>query len=210
VNDIQAQLEIGGMNFRYPLLVVFEEFVWRAESNITLLEGPSGSGKTTLLRLISGQLQPETKSVWRVPDSVRLILQDDGLFPWLTARENLELVPEWPGLDKLPSLLAPILEQIRPYMQQVVGTMSFGQRRLVEILRILCSPVPLILLDEPLNFLDHSKRIAVISAIRGLADVGQKFIISSHYDTDFSHLRCERFQFVGDMPYHALEKILCA
>ena len=47
------------------------------------LVGPSGCGKTTLLNLCSGWLQPTSGSVHR-PDRLRMVFQQDGLFPWLT------------------------------------------------------------------------------------------------------------------------------
>jgi ABC-type multidrug transport system ATPase subunit len=120
----------------------------------------------------------------------------------------LGLAPEWRGFEALTPELHSLAGIAKPYARQVVGTLSFGQRRIVELLRVLSSPTPLVLLDEPLNFLDASRRKVVVDTIRQLADHDRSFIISSHYETDFSSLPCDRCRFAGDMPYGSLEPII--
>jgi ABC-type multidrug transport system ATPase subunit len=137
----------------------------------------------------------------------RLILQDDGLFPWLTASANLAIVPNARTLDEMPADLTPLSALVAPYADKVVGTLSFGQRRLLELLRVLANPTPLILLDEPLNFLDASRRRAVLSVIASLSAQRHRFVISSHYELDFDELHAKRFRFEGDMPYHTLRDL---
>jgi ABC-type multidrug transport system ATPase subunit len=199
------RVRIEGLNFAYPSLTVFRDFSWRPAGAIAILEGPSGCGKTTLLRLLAGHLEPGSHSEWRVPGPARLILQDDGLFPWLTGSSNLGLAAEWPGFDALSPEVQPLGTLTKHYADRVVGTLSFGERRILELLRVLSCPTPFTLLDEPLNFLDASRRTAVVDTIRQLAEHGHNFVISSHYETDFRRLPCERFRFVGDMPYARLE-----
>ena len=195
---------ISGLTFAYSLSIIFDSFSWRTEKQITVIEGPSGCGKTTLLRILAGQLSPTNCSTWQVPKSARIILQEDGLFPWLTAIGNLKLASEWRGFEMLPLELQGVAELVKPYAQQRVATLSFGQRRLLELLRVLCCPAPLILLDEPLNFLDTTRRKEVVQTIEKLAARGHHFVISSHYDQDFSQLTCSRYRFMGDMPYQSL------
>ncbi|HET8644420.1 MAG TPA: ATP-binding cassette domain-containing protein, partial [Vicinamibacteria bacterium] len=64
---------------------------------LVALVGPSGCGKTTVLNLASGWLTPEGGTVER-PERVRMVFQQDGLFPWRTVRENVLL-----GLRHVPS-----------------------------------------------------------------------------------------------------------
>ena len=61
-----------------------------AHGEFVALVGPSGCGKTTLLNLCSGWLQPTSGTVQR-PDRVRMVFQQDGLFPWFTVGENVRL-----------------------------------------------------------------------------------------------------------------------
>src|SRR5207248_1197156 len=154
--NISAQHEsicINGLTFGYPSQPIFEDFSWETGEPITILEGPSGCGKTTFLRILAGHLVVSTLSASRIPTPARLVLQDDGLFPWLTSEGNLALTPDWSGFDALDGCVQAIGKVVANYRKQIVGTLSFGQRRLIELLRILASPTPLTLLDEPLNFL---------------------------------------------------------
>lgn len=200
-----ARIQLQGMTFGYASVELFHEFSWDVTAPIAVLEGPSGCGKTTLLRLLAGELSPSQARVWEMPRPHRLVLQDDGLFPWLTAEGNLRLSGKWPGFHGLPETLQRLSEFVRPYADKVVGRLSFGQRRLVELLRVLVCPAPLILLDEPLNFLDATRRGAVSNAIDILASRGYRFVISSHSECEFAQTACQRFRFVGDMPYSTLQ-----
>lgn len=200
-----ADIQVEGLNFAYSSVEIFRNFCWAPEGRLAVLEGPSGCGKTTLLRLLAGHLRTSSWKTWRVPEITRLVLQDDALFPWLSAESNLVLVSEWPGLENLPTELQPLGREVSLYADQVVASLSFGQRRLVELLRVLACPAPLLLLDEPLSFLDHAKRVAVIDAVRALAERGVSFVITSHYETDFGDIRYRRFRFEGDAPFSHLD-----
>src|SRR5512132_2638049 len=61
-----------------------------ARGEFVAVVGPSGCGKTTLLNLLSGFLAPSAGAVSREGVS-RMVYQSDGLFPWMTAAENIEL-----------------------------------------------------------------------------------------------------------------------
>jgi ABC-type multidrug transport system ATPase subunit len=205
--ECKNALDIKGLNFSYSLSAVFKNFSWQPAQAISVIEGPSGCGKTTLLRILAGQLTPSNEPIWSVPTPARIILQEDGLFPWLTAIGNLKLVSDWGGFSMLPIELKDIAKLVKPYADQQVATLSFGQRRLLELLRVLCCPAPLILLDEPLNFLDTIRRKVVLQAIEKLVKKGHYFVISSHYEQDFNQLTCSRYRFIGDMPYKTLDPV---
>lgn len=202
-----AIVSIKNLTFGYRSQLIFDRFSWECDESISIIEGPSGCGKTTFLRILAGDLNDFIGADCRVPRPARLILQEDGLLPWLTAEGNLALIPTWPGFRALTSSVEAIAEAVSLYAQQIVGTLSFGQRRLVELLRLFGCPSSLILLDEPLNFLDVTRRRLVVNAIAELAERGSKFVISSHYEADFSNLPCQRYRFEGDMPYHTLTQV---
>jgi ABC-type multidrug transport system ATPase subunit len=205
--DRYKGIYIEGLSFGYPLCKVFDGFSWSAGKQISVIEGPSGCGKTTFLRILAGHLKNANYSAGNVPKLARIILQEDGLFPWLTAMGNLTLVTEWPGLEAIPSDLKDMAELIKPYAQQIVATLSFGQRRFLELFRVLSCPATLILLDEPLNFLDTMRRNLVLQSIQRLAAHGHNFVISSHYEQDYNQIECCRYQFIGDMPYQTLYSV---
>ncbi|MAG57585.1 MAG: ABC transporter ATP-binding protein [Planctomycetes bacterium] len=146
-----------------------------APGRTTVLIGPSGCGKSTLLRLMIGLLAPTRGTVSfdgvevnpaSAPDLRRrmgYVIQGGGLFPHLTARENVALVAAHLGwersrikdrVDEL-SRLARISEDVwERYPIQISG----GQQQRVALLRALMLDPNVLLLDEPLGALDPMVR----------------------------------------------------
>ncbi len=96
-------IEIKGLTFTYPnqTAPLFERFSWRVErGEFWSVIGPSGCGKSTLLHLIVGVRAPDAGAITVNGEAVPrkknrgktgLVLQDYGLLPWATVRENIEL-----------------------------------------------------------------------------------------------------------------------
>ncbi|MFE9479369.1 ABC-F family ATP-binding cassette domain-containing protein [Streptomyces spororaveus] len=134
-----------------------------------LVTGPNGSGKSTLLHLLAGELQPARGSV-RTPPRVGLLRQDD---PW--AREPRSVVEVFgrEDADRVAGhgLLAP-QDLARP-----VRDLSVGQRRKVELARLVARPLDLLLLDEPTN---HLAPAVVEELEAALADFGGTLVLVTH------------------------------
>ncbi|MER6186869.1 TlrC/CarA/OleB/SrmB family ABC-F type ribosomal protection protein [Streptomyces sp. NPDC001652] len=117
-----------------------------------LVTGPNGAGKTTLLRLLAGELRPEEGSV-RVPGRVGHLRQDET--PWppgLTVPEAFGLGREGSADEHADALLA--LGLFDPAQLRLrMGELSYGQRRRVDLARLVSRPAELLLLDEPTNHL---------------------------------------------------------
>jgi NitT/TauT family transport system ATP-binding protein len=125
------------------------------------LVGPSGCGKTTLLNVCSGWLAPTSGAVHR-PARLRMVFQQDGLFPWLTVEENITLgirhiTDEKERARRSEALLALIGLQgfAHVYPHQVSG----GMRQRVELARAIGGETPLLLMDEPFSSLDYLTRL---------------------------------------------------
>ncbi|WP_395570361.1 TlrC/CarA/OleB/SrmB family ABC-F type ribosomal protection protein [Streptomyces sp. BK79] len=117
-----------------------------------LVTGPNGAGKTTLLQLLAGELRPDEGSV-RVSGRVGHLRQDET--PWppdLTVTEAFGL-GRAPGAEgHADALLA--LGLFRPAELRLrMGELSYGQRRRVDLARLVAEPADLLLLDEPTNHL---------------------------------------------------------
>ncbi|MER7721267.1 TlrC/CarA/OleB/SrmB family ABC-F type ribosomal protection protein [Streptomyces flaveolus] len=117
-----------------------------------LVTGPNGAGKTTLLKLLAGELRPDAGSV-RVPGRVGHLRQDET--PWppdLTVAEAFGLGRVGSVDEHADALLA--LGLFRPAELRLrMGELSYGQRRRVDLARLVSDPADLLLLDEPTNHL---------------------------------------------------------
>ena len=121
--------------------------------------GPSGCGKTTLLNLISGldqnfegsiAIDGGTPSAGPTPG---YMFQSSRLMPWLTVRENVELVqPEGEPGSKVVDLLREI--GLEEFIDVYPSHLSGGMRRRVALARAIITEPPLLLLDEPFSSLD--------------------------------------------------------
>ncbi|MEV6553607.1 TlrC/CarA/OleB/SrmB family ABC-F type ribosomal protection protein [Streptomyces sp. NPDC051597] len=117
-----------------------------------LVTGPNGAGKTTLLKLLAGELRPDEGSL-RVPGRVGHLRQDET--PWppeLTVIEAFGFGRVDGPDEHAHALLA--LGLFRPAELHVrMGELSYGQRRRVDLARLVSEPADLLLLDEPTNHL---------------------------------------------------------
>lgn len=173
-------IDLKSITFAYPhTSPLFEDFsltICRGETWTIL--GPSGCGKTTLLYLLaglrpptSGQISIEGEALTRPRPRSGLILQDYGLLPWSTVRENVELglrVRKFYGED---GRHAPVHFQpgndvpywlkrlgIDEVADQYPSQISGGQRQRAAIARTLALEPDLLLMDEPFSSLDAITR----------------------------------------------------
>lgn len=173
-------IDLKSVTFAYPhTSPLFEDFslsICRGETWAIL--GPSGCGKTTLLYLFAGLRQPALGQILVDGESLRrarprsgLILQDYGLLPWSTVRENVELglrVRDFYGEDGRHTPVGFQPGNDVPYWLKRLGIdevadkfptqISGGQRQRAAIARTLALEPDLLLMDEPFSSLDAITR----------------------------------------------------
>jgi sodium transport system ATP-binding protein len=173
------------------------------DGHVTGLLGPNGAGKTTTLRMLYGVMKPDSGRI-QVDDvdatrdpqgaQARLGVLPDvyGLYPRLTAREQIRYYGELQGLDRrtIDSRAVELLRSLD--MMHVADRRSagysHGERTKVAIARALIHQPQNILLDEPTNGLDVMSTRAVRTIIRRLKAEGRCVLFSSHVMQEVSAL----------------------
>jgi osmoprotectant transport system ATP-binding protein len=163
-----------------------------------VLIGPSGCGKSTLLRMIVGLVTPDAGAVLFEGESVTsatvnairrrigYVIQEGGLFPHLTARQNAGIMPRflgWPDkrtaqrIDELAQLTQLSPAMLDRYPRQLSG----GQRQRVSLMRALMLNPDALLLDEPMGNLDPMIRADLQADLRAIfRSLGKTVILVTH------------------------------
>lgn len=131
------------------------------EGEFLCLVGASGCGKTTLLNLIAGLDRPHNGRI-EIAGRPALLFQDAGLFPWLTARRNIELALRLRGVAK-PERTQHARELLRvvhleDFADRLPHELSGGMRQRVALARALAQDAKVLLMDEPFGALDAITR----------------------------------------------------
>jgi macrolide transport system ATP-binding/permease protein len=134
-----------------------------------LVTGPNGAGKSTLLQVLAGELTLAAGTVER-PERVGLLRQTTGPVP--DGRTTLEAYGEERAEDLLATGLFRPVDLDRP-----VRALSVGQRRRLELARLLARPVDLLLLDEPTN---HLSPVLVEEIEAALARYAGTLVLVTH------------------------------
>jgi osmoprotectant transport system ATP-binding protein len=192
----------------------FDERVVIRETTLTLdgghrlaLIGPSGCGKSTLLRMILGLVVPDTGTV-HVGDTVvtqatarsvrrrvGYVIQDGGLFPHLTAEDNVTLVARLEsGLrdGKLHARVRELADLVRlpePLLARYPSALSGGERQRVGLMRALMLDPDVLLLDEPLGALDPIVRARLQEDLRDVfGKLGKSVLVVTHDMAEAAYL----------------------
>ncbi|WP_406830540.1 ABC transporter ATP-binding protein [Pedococcus sp. KACC 23699] len=164
------------------------------------LVGPNGAGKTTLLGLLLGLAVADTGtlevlgaqvgSVLSTPEGVAGFVDGPGLYPFLTARQNLLSVLSLRGQDDCRSHVDEALSRVGldEVADDHVRGFSLGMRQRLGLASALLSQPQLLILDEPANGLDPAGKRQVHRVLTEFALGGGTVILSSHRMDDLAAL----------------------
>jgi len=180
---------------------------------ITALIGPNGSGKTTVFNLISGILREDSGKVLLndidithfSPEAVSNVgisrlFQQSRLFNNLTVKENLLLALDnedtkfWKNLVGFNKITKEKEEKIKEMLKLVrmerlenklARELSYGQKRLIELIRTILNPHKLLMLDEPVAGVNPKLRIEIAKILTMLKNQGDTILLIEH-DMDFA------------------------
>lgn len=180
----EARYRIQGVSRSFGQLEVLRDLSLEIQpGEFVAIVGPSGCGKTTLLNLLSGFDKPTSGSIVRRGE-IRMIYQQDGLFPWQTVAQNVAL-----GLRHLKSAseraqqVQELLRLIRreDFANHYPHQLSGGMRQLVELARALAGESDILLMDEPFSSLDYLTRLRMRQELaRILAERPRTVVLVTH------------------------------
>lgn len=156
-------IEALGKRFGEAGPLVLDDITLRIEpGEFVCLLGASGCGKSTLLNIIAGLERPSTGSVTVASGKVAVMFQDAALFPWLSARRNVELALRLRGVPRArrrsEALELLDLVSLADAAEKRPHELSGGMRQRVALARSLAQDRPVLLMDEPFAALDAITR----------------------------------------------------
>lgn len=172
------------------------------EGNFVVLIGSSGCGKTTLLKMInrliestSGEILVNGKNIKEVDlinlrRSIGYVIQQTGLFPHMTVKENIEIIPKLMGKSqeeidkKTVELLNMVGLDPEKYSDRYPVELSGGQQQRVGVARAFATDAEIILMDEPFSALDPITRTELQEELFNIQKEYKKTIVFVTHDMD--------------------------
>ncbi|WP_235749738.1 ABC transporter ATP-binding protein [Neobacillus bataviensis] len=164
--------------------------------------GPSGCGKTTLLKMINKLIQPTSGKIFvngtdisamnpiELRRNIGYVIQNTGLFPHMSIKENLELIPKLKGEDpaqiekKTNDLLEMVGLDPKEYLNRFPKELSGGQQQRVGVARAFSTDSDIILMDEPFSALDPVTRSSLQDELFQMQKELNKTIVFVTHDMD--------------------------
>ena len=169
------------------------------EGQNLILLGTSGSGKTTVLKMLNRLIEPSSGMICLDGQDVRsmpveslrrnmgYVIQQSGLFPHYTVRENIALVPKllrWSSADirRRTDELIRLVGLSSGFLSRYPAELSGGQQQRVGIARALAANPPIILLDEPFGALDPITKQQIVEEFTTLETLKEKTVVMVTHD----------------------------
>ena len=169
---------------------------------LTVLIGPSGCGKTTTLKMINRLLSPSSGEIWidgkniETLDKVQLrrrigyVIQQGGLFPHMTIRENIEIIARLAKGDpqaisrKTDQLMEMVDLDPAEYLDRYPTELSGGQQQRIGVIRALANDPEVVLFDEPFSALDPVTRSSLQDELVSMHEKMRKTMVFLTHDMD--------------------------
>ena len=207
-----ALLSVRGLSKRFGGVAAVDGIDLDVQARETVaLIGPNGAGKTTFYNLLSGRMQPTSGTVvfdgrdvtGRPPHEISRLgisrsFQITNIFPEMSARENVEVAlmavhgktlrffSRAAAHDALHEEADALLGRLGlgALATSRAGTLSYGDKRLLEIAIVLATRPRLVLLDEPTAGMTPDETRSVVALVRQLAESTQYTFLITEHDMD--------------------------
>jgi osmoprotectant transport system ATP-binding protein len=170
---------------------------------LVVLIGSSGCGKTTTLKLINKLIKPTSGEIYindkpiskqneiELRRNIGYVIQNTGLFPHLTIKENIELIPKLKkekSIEEIEQTTNDLLKMVdlesEEYLDKYPSELSGGQQQRIGVVRAIATDADIILMDEPFSALDPITRTSLQDELFTLQEELKKTIIFVTHDMD--------------------------
>jgi len=210
-------LKFENISKRYNRQDIISDMSFEVEKGkLVVLIGPSGCGKTTLLKMVNRLTKPTSGKIYLngedifTKDEIELrrnigyVIQQTGLFPHMTIRENLEIIPRLQ--KKAPAdITAKSLELMdmvgldpEQYLDRYPTQLSGGQQQRIGVARAFACDPELILMDEPFSALDPITRSQLQDELVDLQAKVRKTIVFVTHDMDEAVKIADKICFINN------------
>ena len=173
------------------------------EGSFVVFIGPSGCGKTTTLKLMNKLIEPTSGEIYidgkpiskedpiKLRRNIGYVIQSIGLFPHLTIRENIELIPKLKKDQTDEEIEEKTLELMKmvglnpdEFLDKYPSELSGGQQQRIGLVRAIATDAKIILMDEPFSALDPITRTQLEEWLYSLQEELKKTIVFVTHDMD--------------------------
>ncbi|HDX7609870.1 TPA: ABC transporter ATP-binding protein [Clostridioides difficile] len=197
-------IEIRNVTKKIGNNVILDDISLAVETGtLVVLIGSSGCGKTTTLKLINKLIKPTSGEIYingkpisqeneiELRRKIGYVIQNTGLFPHLTIKENIELIPRLKkekSVEEIEKRTLQLLEMVGldsdEFLNKYPSELSGGQQQRIGVARAIATDVEIILMDEPFSALDPITRTSLQEQLFSLQDELKKTIIFVTHDMD--------------------------
>ena len=223
-------IQFENITKKYANVPVLSDITFKIEKGeLVVLIGPSGCGKTTLLKIINRLIKPTSGNVLVNGESIfdkdeielrrniGYVIQQTGLFPHMTIRQNMEIIPRLQKRDKrqIAEKTLQLMEMIglEPdlYLDRYPSQLSGGQQQRIGVARAFACDPEVILMDEPFSALDPPTRLQLQEELAQLQSTVRKTIVFVTHDMDEAVKIADRICILskgGIVQYDKVEEIM--
>lgn len=206
-------IEVKRLKKRFGSTLAVDDVTFKVEDGeIYGLLGPNGSGKSTTLKILTGILKPtfgevhvdginSSKHPNRVKEVIGYVPESVDLYESLTPNDLFNMVGSIRDIEprQLHSRVNYFVDafNIRRYLHQYIGTLSFGNKQKVSIISALLHDPTVLIMDEGMNGLDPKMAKILREILFQFKDEGRSIIFSTHV-LPLAEMICDRLGLIHE------------
>ena len=206
-------IEVKRLKKRFGRTLAVDDLTFKVENGeIYGLLGPNGSGKSTTLKILTGILKPtygavhvasinSSKHPERAKEIIGYVPESVDLYESLTPNDLFNMVASIRGIEpaQLHSRVDYFVDafNIRRYVHQYIGTLSFGNKQKVSIISALLHDPSVLIMDEGMNGLDPKMAKILREILFQFKEEGKSIIFSTHV-LPLAEMICDRLGLIHE------------